>query len=111
MDMACKYLRMGYTRSMRYAKYPGGRKYVHSETQRASDANSAERSSADRSSEQSSREDGETVSEGEEREPEEWADPEKREIALRFEERLERVRGDETYRRAKESHRDHRKSR
>lgn len=77
MDMARKYLQMGYTRSMRYAKYPGGRKYE----------------------------------DGEEREPEEWADPEKREIALRFEERLERVRGDEAYRRAKESHRDHRKSR
>ena len=26
MDMARKYLQMGYTRSMRYAKYPGGRK-------------------------------------------------------------------------------------
>ncbi|MFC7009236.1 DUF4385 family protein [Halalkalicoccus salilacus] len=83
MDMAREYLQMGYTRSMRYAKYPGGRKYVHSEAQRASDANTAELRSADRSSEQSSREDGETVSEGEEREPEEWADPEKREIALR----------------------------
>ncbi|MEM1043624.1 MAG: DUF4385 domain-containing protein [Bacteroidota bacterium] len=27
MDMARKYLQMGYTRAMRYAKYPGGRKY------------------------------------------------------------------------------------
>lgn len=27
MDMARKYLRMGFTRAMRYAKYPGGRKY------------------------------------------------------------------------------------
>jgi hypothetical protein len=27
MDMARKYLQMGYTRSMRYARYPGGRKY------------------------------------------------------------------------------------
>ncbi|MDX1420914.1 MAG: DUF4385 domain-containing protein [Rubricoccaceae bacterium] len=26
MDMARKYLQMGFTRSMRYAKYPGGRK-------------------------------------------------------------------------------------
>jgi hypothetical protein len=26
MDMARKYLQMGYTRAMRYAKYPGGRK-------------------------------------------------------------------------------------
>ena len=28
MDMARKYLQMGYTRAMRYAKYPGGRKYA-----------------------------------------------------------------------------------
>lgn len=77
MDMARKYLQMGYTRAMRYAKYPGGRKYE----------------------------------DGEEREPEEWADPEKREIALRFEERLERVRDDEAYRRAKEEHRDRRDQR
>ena len=27
MDMARKYLQMGYTRAMRYAKYPGGNKY------------------------------------------------------------------------------------
>ena len=27
MDMARKYLQMGYTRSMRYARYPGGQKY------------------------------------------------------------------------------------
>jgi hypothetical protein len=27
MDMARKYLQMGYTRAMRYAKYPGGKKY------------------------------------------------------------------------------------
>ncbi|MDS0261628.1 DUF4385 domain-containing protein [Haloarcula sp. S1CR25-12] len=27
MDMARKYLQMGWTRAMRYAKYPGGRKY------------------------------------------------------------------------------------
>lgn len=105
MDMARKYLQMGYTRAMRYARYPGGRKYVESEAQRAPDANSAERGSADRSSEQRSREDGEAVSEREEREPEEWADAEKREAALRFEERLERVRGDEAYAEAKEAHR------
>jgi hypothetical protein len=34
MDMARKYLRMGYTRAMRYAKYPGGRKYDDDGTQR-----------------------------------------------------------------------------
>lgn len=72
MDMARKYLQMGYTRAMRYARYPGGTKYV----------------------------------DGEEREPEEWADPEKREAALRFEEYLERVREDEAYEEAKESHRE-----
>jgi hypothetical protein len=27
MDMARKYLQMGFTRAMRYAKYPGGKKY------------------------------------------------------------------------------------
>lgn len=27
MDLARKYLQMGWTRAMRYAKYPGGRKY------------------------------------------------------------------------------------
>lgn len=72
MDMARKYLQMGYTRAMRYARYPGGKKYV----------------------------------EGEGRDPEKWADPEKREAALRFEERLECVREDEAYRRAKEAHRE-----
>jgi len=76
MDMARKYLQMGYTRAMRYAKYPGGQKYVER--------------------------DGERV----ERDPEEWADPEKREIALAFEEHLEAVRDDETYQRLKAAHRE-----
>jgi len=31
MDMARKYLQMGWTRSLRYAKYPGGQKYVDGE--------------------------------------------------------------------------------
>lgn len=43
---------------------------------------------------------------GEEREPEEWADAEKREAALRFEECLERVREDEAYLAAKETLRE-----
>ncbi|MDG5821145.1 DUF4385 domain-containing protein [Natronococcus sp. A-GB7] len=73
MDMARKYLQMGYTRAMRYAKYPGGTKYGD---------------------------------DGEELEPEEWADEEKREAALVFEEHWERVREDERYRDAKERHRD-----
>jgi hypothetical protein len=72
MDMARKYLQMGYTRAMRYAKYPGGQKYE----------------------------------DGEEREPEEWADEEKREAALVFEEHWERVREDERYLELKERHRE-----
>ncbi|ERG99851.1 MAG: hypothetical protein J07HQX50_01005 [Haloquadratum sp. J07HQX50] len=31
MDMARKYLQMGWTRSLRYGKYPGGRKYESGE--------------------------------------------------------------------------------
>lgn len=69
MDMARKYLQMGWTRALRYAKYPGGRK-------RGPD--------------------------GTEREPEEWYDEEKREISLVYKEYLDRVRGDETYRRLRE---------
>lgn len=72
MDMVRKYLQMGYTRAMRYARYLGGMKYV----------------------------------DGEEREPEEWADPGKRESALRFEEYLGRVREDEAYEEAKAAHRE-----
>jgi hypothetical protein len=34
MDMARKYMQMGFTRAMRYAKYPGGRKYDDDGTQR-----------------------------------------------------------------------------
>ena len=34
MDMARKYLQMGYTRAMRYAHYPGGRKYDENGYQR-----------------------------------------------------------------------------
>ena len=33
-DLARKYLRMGYTRAMRYARYPGGRKYDDDGTER-----------------------------------------------------------------------------
>ncbi|AGB36116.1 DUF4385 domain-containing protein [Natronococcus occultus] len=73
MDMARKYLQMGYTRAMRYAKYPGGTKYDD---------------------------------DGTEREPEQWADEEKRRAALVFESYWERVREDETYREAKERHRE-----
>ena len=72
MDMARKYLQMGYTRAIRYAKYPGGKKYEG----------------------------------GEEREPQEWYDDEKREIAKLFEAKWERVREDERYRRLKDEHRE-----
>jgi hypothetical protein len=75
MDMARKYLQMGWTRAMRYAKYPGGRKYRESE-------------------------DGERV----EREPQEWYDEEKREIALVYKGYLDRVREDEVYREMREEH-------
>jgi len=34
MDMARKYLQMGYTRAMRYARYPGGQKYDEDDTER-----------------------------------------------------------------------------
>ena len=70
MDMARKYLQMGWTRAMRYAKYPGGQKY---ET-----------------------DDGERV----EREPREWHDEEKREIALVYRRYLDRVWEDDAYERA-----------
>ncbi|MGZ0748303.1 DUF4385 domain-containing protein [Haloparvum sp. AD34] len=72
MDMARKYLQMGYTRAMRYAKYPGGQKYDE---------------------------------DGTERDPEHWADPEKRAAAEVFEAYLDRVRGDDYYQRAKDLHR------
>ena len=89
MDMARKYLQMGYTRAMRYARYPGGQKYVDSEAQRASDSERAE-----------------PPSNGEEREPERWADHDKREAALVYEVWWEMVENDEEDRRLKDSHRE-----
>jgi hypothetical protein len=76
MDMARKYLQMGWTRAMRYAKYPGGQKYETGD-------------------------DGTRT----EREPQEWYDDEKREIAVVYREYLDRVREDEAYERAKQEHR------
>ena len=70
MDMARKYLQMGWTRAMRYAKYPGGKKYEQK--------------------------DGERV----EREPQRYYDEEKHEIALLYKEYLDRVRDDEAYQQA-----------
>jgi hypothetical protein len=74
MDMTRKYLQMGWTRAMRYAKYPGGKKYEQR--------------------------DGERV----EREPDRWYDEEKREIALVYKEYLDRVRDDEAYLDARKRH-------
>lgn len=64
MDMVRKYLRMGFTRAMRYAKYPGGRKYDD---------------------------------DGREREPQTWADADKREAAVIFKEAWDAVREDPAY--------------
>ncbi|MFB6270761.1 MAG: DUF4385 family protein [Halobacterium sp.] len=72
MDMARKYLQMGWTRALRYAKYPGGRKYE----------------------------------DGERREPQEWYDAEKREIAAVYRDYLDRVRDDDVYQSLRESFED-----
>ena len=71
MDMARKYLQMGYTRAMRYARYPGGQKYV----------------------------------DGSERDPEHWADHDKREAALVYEVWWQAVENDGEYQRLKDTHR------
>ncbi|SIQ67904.1 protein of unknown function [Haladaptatus litoreus] len=73
MDMARKYCQMGFTRAMRYAKYPGGKKYDD---------------------------------DGEEREPERWADSEKREAAKIFKRRWDEIRHDERYQTLKEEYRN-----
>jgi hypothetical protein len=72
VDLARKYLQMGWTRAMRYAKYPGGQKYE----------------------------------DGEGRDPQQWYDEEKREIALVYKDHLDTVREDETYRRRREAWRE-----
>ena len=77
MDMARKYLRMGWTRAMRYAKYPGGRKYERDD-------------------------DGTRI----EREPQEWYDDEKRDVALVYKSHLDDVLADPTYETAKHRHRE-----
>ncbi len=71
MDMARKYCQMGFTRAMRYAKYPGGKKYDD---------------------------------DGNEREPERWADPEKREAAKVFKRRWDQIREDDRYQRLKDEY-------
>lgn len=74
MDMARKYLQMGFTRAMRYAKYPGGKKYDD---------------------------------EGNENEPQQWADEDKRAAAVVFRDAWQEVKDDETYQRLKEHHIEH----
>jgi hypothetical protein len=73
MDMARKYLQMGFTRAMRYAKYPGGQKY---------DAD------------------------GSEREPKQWADPEKRAAAVVFRDAWKAITDDPMYQHLKKRHQD-----
>jgi hypothetical protein len=73
MDMARKYLQMGFTRAMRYAKYPGGRKYDD---------------------------------DGTERDPQQWADPEKRAAAVVFRDRWQAVLDDPAYERMKARHQE-----
>ncbi|MFB6119291.1 DUF4385 domain-containing protein [Halosegnis sp.] len=73
MDMGRKYLQMGYTRAMRYARYPGGQKYDD---------------------------------DGTPREPQRWADHDKREAALVFEAWWERVEAEEAYVREREKWRE-----
>ncbi|MFB6274452.1 MAG: DUF4385 family protein [Salinibacter sp.] len=73
MDMVRKYLRMGFTRAMRYAKYPGGQKY---------DAD------------------------GTEREPRQWAAPEKRRAAVVFRDAWQALTDDSAYQRLKVRHRE-----
>jgi hypothetical protein len=75
MDLARKYLKMGWTRALRYAKYPGGRKYERNE-------------------------DGTRV----EREPQEWYDEEKYEISQVYREYLDCVRENGTYREHRKRH-------
>jgi hypothetical protein len=77
MDMARKYLQMGWTRALRYAKYPGGQKYETDD-------------------------EGNRV----ERDPEQWYDEEKYEISQVYREHLDAVREDETYQRLRERHRE-----
>ena len=73
MDMVRKYLRMGFTRAMRYAKYPGGQKYAD---------------------------------DGSERDPQQWADAEKRAAAVVFRDAWQALTDDPAYQRLKERHQE-----
>jgi hypothetical protein len=78
-DMAKKFLHMGFTRAMRYAKYPGGKKY-------------------DDSGEQVTAHGPDTTGE--------WADPDKREAAVAFKEYWDKARTNDKYNQLKEMHRN-----
>ena len=77
-DMSRKYLYMGFTRSMRYAKYPGGKKY---------DENGNEKKAHGPDTTGS------------------WADADKREAACVYKRYWDRARNNSEYQRLKELHR------
>ena len=76
-DMAKKFLHMGFTRPMRYAKYPGGQKYDD-------DGNEVQAHGPDTTGE--------------------WYDPDKREAAVVFRKRWKAARENEKYCSLKELH-------
>lgn len=78
-DMARKFLQMGFTRAMRYAKYPGGKKYNNDGTEK--DQITPDHPDYDR-----------------------WADPDKREAAIVYKEYWDRAREHPQYQRMKQSH-------
>lgn len=77
-DMAKKFLNMGFTRAMRYAKYPGGTKYDD-------DGNELQAHGPDTTGE--------------------WADPDKRAAACVYKDYWDRARNNERYQKLKELHR------
>lgn len=76
-DMAKKFLHMGFTRSMRYAKYPGGKKYDD-------DGNTRQAHGPDTTGE--------------------WASISKREAAKTFKQAWDKAREDARYKRLKQLH-------
>lgn len=77
-DMARKYLQMGFTRAMRYAKYPGGKKYNEDGSEKTAQGPDTTGS---------------------------WYDKDKRKAAVVFRKAWERVREDGKYLSLKEQHR------
>lgn len=75
-DMARKFLQMGFTRSMRYAKYKGGKKYKNTNKKETFPAITQENG---------------------------WYDPEKRKAALIFKKYWDMARQNETYKKFVES--------